>query len=40
MKYRITWGDGYSQTTSTKKEALEIASDLLNSGVTVIITKL
>lgn len=38
-KYKVTWGNSYSQEGLTKAEALKIAAELLNTYQNVIITK-
>lgn len=39
QKYKITWGEGQSQTNLTKTEALKIAADLLVNYKNVLISK-
>ena len=40
MKYIVKWGEGQTQKCSTKKEAIELAREILNNFSNVTIKKL
>lgn len=39
IKYRVTWGEGQSQSNLSKTQAIKIASELLETYSQVVITK-